>query len=187
MASREAFTSYNVLQFSLADGAGLDEAVKTAEASLARGMLIPDGGWQRAGERAAARLTLVTDTSAWRGVSWTCTVLCEESPLGKPTWYLQRQLAAQFDPIRHPLGNTGMDLDRAIRTAQRHLRLSGWTPLGAWTRSDHSAVVQARPPAKPTARPELDPATARAAVVARAGDAVQPALRHPTVPRGPAR
>src|SRR5690606_39522897 len=63
--------SWSVSEFTAAGRAGLDGAVRAAEVFLARGrMLVAQEGWQRAGERATAALVPVTDTPAWRGVSW---------------------------------------------------------------------------------------------------------------------
>src|SRR5690606_6685875 len=81
--------SWSVSEFTAAGRAGLDEAVHAADVFLARGrMLVAQEGWQRAGERATAALVPVTDTPAWRGVSWACTVACRPDVLSKPTWYL---------------------------------------------------------------------------------------------------
>lgn len=156
--------SWSVPEFTAAVGAGLDGAVHAAEVFLARGrMLVAQEGWQRAGERATAALVPVTDTPAWRGVSWACIVACRPDVLGKPTWYLERQLAAEFDPLRQPLGNTGMDLARAVRTAQRYLERSGWTLAGQWASHGQVAVVHAHPPARPAMpRPAATPAAAAA-------------------------
>jgi hypothetical protein len=157
-----ALASWTVREFTAAGGAGLDEAVHAADVFLARSkMLVAQDGWQHAGERATARLVPVTDTPAWRGISWACTVVCGPDALGEPTWYLERQLAAEFAPLREPLGNTGMDLHRAVRTAQRYLERTGWALAGEWTSSGQVAVVHAHPPARPAAtRPAPAPAAA---------------------------
>lgn len=172
--------SWTVPKFTAAGGAGLDEAVHAADAFLARSrMLIAQVGWQRAGERATATLVPVTDTPAWRGISWVCTVVCDREALGTPTWYLEQQLSPQFDPLRHPLGNAGIDLDRAVRTAQQYLERSGWTLASEWTSSGHVAVVHAHPPARLTVtRPAPAPAAAAAPAISH-GSGRPPAASPP--------
>jgi hypothetical protein len=172
--------SWTVPEFTAAGGAGLDDAVHAADVSLARSrMLVADKGWQRAGELATARLVPVTDTPAWRGISWACTVACGRDPLGKPTWYLERQLAAEFDPLREPLGNTGMDLHRAVRTAQRYLERTGWTLAGQWTSSGQVAVVHAHPPARPAVTRPAAVTAAAATPTLSSGLGRPPAGRRP--------
>lgn len=172
--------SWSVSEFTAAGRAGLDEAVHAADVFLARGrMLVAQEGWQRAGERATAALVPVTDTPAWRGVSWVCTVACRPDVLSKPTWYLERQLAAGFDPLREPLGNTGMDLARAVGAVPRYLERTGWTLAGQWTSCGQVAVVHAHPPARPAV---AQPAVGRAAAATSAhgsGVGRPPAGRRP--------
>jgi hypothetical protein len=164
-AGEGGLASWTVLTFTAAGYVGLDEAVHAADAFLARSrMLTAQAGWQRAGDRATATLMPVTDTPAWRGISWVCTVVCDREALGSPTWYLEQQLSPKFDPLRHPLGNTGIDLDRAVRTAQQYLERSGWTLASEWTSSGHVALVHAHPPARPT-RPAPAPVAAAAPAI----------------------
>jgi hypothetical protein len=100
--------SWTVPEFTAASGAGLDEAVHAADVFLARSrMLVAQEGWQHAGERATATLVPVTDTPAWRGISWACTVACSPDALGKATWYLERQLAAGVRAAARAAGQHG--------------------------------------------------------------------------------
>ena len=187
-AGRGGLASWTVPEFTAASGAGLDEAVHAADVFLARSrMLVAQEGWQHAGERATATLVPVTDTPAWRGISWACTVACSPDALGKATWYLERQLAAEFDPLREPLGNTGMDLHWAVRTAQRYLERTGWTLAGEWTSSGQVAVVHANPPARPAAtRPAAAPAAAATPTLS-SGLGRPPAGRRPALLHTPVR
>jgi hypothetical protein len=172
------FASWTVPEFAVPSAAGLEEAIRTAEAFLAGRMLVPKLGWHRAGERATATLVPVTDTPPWRGISWVFTVACGPDALGTPTWYLERQLSTEFDTLRYPLGNTGMDLDRAARTAERYLERTGWTLAGQWTSSGQVAIVHAQAPAWPAvSRPASAPV---AAATATSRVARPPAGRRPT-------
>lgn len=172
--------SWTVNGFTVVAGAGLDEAVHAAEVFLARRMLVAQTGWQPAHGAATAMLVPVMDTPAWRGISWVCTVACGPDALGTPTWYLERQLSSQFDPLRHPLGNTGMNLDRAVRTAQRYLERAGWTLAGEWTSAGQVAVAHAHPPARPAvARPAAPAPVAAATPTLSSGLGRPPGARQP--------
>lgn len=144
-------TSWPVPEFAVPNDAGLEEAIHAAEVLLARSrMLVPAAGWQRTGGRAAA--TLLRWSTRRTGVvspgcaPWPAPRMIWEGP----TWTLERQLSAEFEPVKYPLGHTGMDLGRAVRTAERLLERTGWTLAGQWSSSGQVATVHAHPPARPT-------------------------------------
>ncbi len=103
--------------------------------------------WQRDGLSAVAEFVRAEDTDQWRDAPWTLMVHCLTDGYEAGTWVLTRQLAPQFRADVDKLGNTNMDLDRAIATVLRVLPLR-WT-LSDWTRDGDTATTTALPGPKP--------------------------------------
>jgi hypothetical protein len=124
----------------------LDAAIAVVEDELARRRrLIPTAAWTR---RPPPRWHRPSRPRPGPGVPWTLTVFCDEG-----TWRLRRVLDERFRAEQEGLGDTGMDLDRAIRTADRLLHLAGWSLLGDWARDGETATTRAHRPTPAGAGP----------------------------------
>jgi hypothetical protein len=113
----------------------LEEVLPLAETKLARQRRkLITHPWNVKGETAAAPVAKAEETPDWADKPWTFAVYED----GSGTWQAVYQLAPQFAPERHPLGTTGIDLDRAIRTT--HALLGDHWDFGPWTRTTNTAT-----------------------------------------------
>lgn len=137
----------------------LDGAIAVVEQELARRKrLVPVGGWTRVGDsdRAIARFVKAEDTPEYAAMPWQVNVLCDPARglRDRPTWLMRRILDERFKHVEDGLGNTGMDLDRALRTAAAILTEQRWQLLEpGWHRQpDGSATGCVAHPASREAR-----------------------------------
>jgi hypothetical protein len=126
----------------LPSGIAVADVLPHAEAALAaQYRLVPTSTWQIDGDNARACVALAEDSDAWRDARWAVTVY-EDPPRyhgEKAVWTAVATLGPQFKDVSWPLGNTGMDLDRAIRTTAAEMA-DAWE-LGEWTRHDNATAA----------------------------------------------
>ncbi len=117
------------------------EAVLTAaEAELARRFsVVVTGPWHLDAVRGTtqAPTAQASAVDAWAGKPWQVTVAEDDHGV----WEAHMVLDPRFRADAWPLGNTGMNLDRAIRTVPVVLP-PAWT-LGEWTRHGNRATTTA--------------------------------------------
>jgi hypothetical protein len=123
----------------LAQATELDQAIAVVEDEFGRRRrLVPATPWQRQGDQATTTLVRAENTPAWATVPWKLTVWCDRG-----TWTLRRGLAEQFRPEVDRLGDTNMDLARAIRTATALMDDEGWIIVSSWVASAEIATTRA--------------------------------------------
>lgn len=123
--------------------ASLEEALPAAEAALARQhRLVLTEPWAVDGQRARAGVASAEATEPWATAPWTLTVAEVHPTYGRPEWRVAAALDPRFRVETWALGNTGMSLDRAIRTVPDVMGDSRWE-IGEWTRVDQTATTTA--------------------------------------------
>lgn len=135
----------------------LDTAIDVIERRAAADKrMVRSTAWQREGLTAVAEFVQAEDTDQWRDTPWTLRIHCLTDGYEAGTWVLTRQLDPRFRTDVEKLGHTKMDLDRAIRTAERELS-ARWTILDGWQRDGNTATATARlgPKPEPTSTARL--------------------------------
>jgi hypothetical protein len=130
---------------------GLDVLHHAEEALACQFRLLTTGPWDIKGQAATVAVAPAEHTEAWASARWAVTVYPEEGE--RPVWCVVALLDARFKPERWPLGNTNMDLARAVRTATT-LMDDAWL-LGEWVLHDNGTATttgRRREPAAGTAK-----------------------------------
>ncbi len=153
--SGAGFFVSHAYRLDLPENTPIDDAITAVEheAGTRKG-LARHGEWTRTDLTAVAEFVKAEDTDQWRNAPWTLRVHCVADGWDTGTWVLTRTLDPRFGVQVDRLGDTHMDLDRAIRTATKMLP-TRWTILADWTRDGDTATTTARrgpkpPPAQPT-------------------------------------
>lgn len=118
----------------------LRDVLPAAEEKIAKKYgLVLTAAWDvdRDGQAAAAPVAAASDTPEWADHAWVVTVFEDQHNI----WRATVMLDPKFPPVDYPLGNTRMDLDRAVRTAETVLT-PGWA-LADWTREATTAATTA--------------------------------------------